>query len=152
MPRSFAAWINNFHGVGQWNSRGVKLAMRTRKGLEMKTFFLPKFHKIDICPTGTNTWKVIMDGKNLHCTGYTIYQRVDEVPTIELELLGYGRFSGDAKVGFGAEGVKEICKYMSLENLKEVIQLWNSCHDANLALVDLTALEDAITKRSEKNA
>lgn len=51
-----------------------------------------------------------------------------------------------------AKEVKALCRHMDVKNLKEIVQLWNSCHDANLALVDLTMLEDVITSKSEKNA
>lgn len=113
------------------------------------------FHRCTIEQLDTdslNRCKVLLDGKAVRCRGYEIKQCVDEVPTVKLDLISYGKFDGIAEIQAENTGVDCLCRHMTLEQLKLIIALWNSYHDANYVLADSTGKECAETTKSEKNA
>lgn len=113
------------------------------------------FHKLGIEQNLEDNMRadVILDGEPVRCRSYTIRQSVDEIPTIQLELFGYGRFHGEkTKVELSASEVSDLCRIMTKENLETVVAFWNSFHRASLELVDTTAEGNATTKISGQNA
>ena len=114
---------------------------------------LTGLHKLGIEQMPSGRTEVRLDGEEVRCRSYELRQSVDEAPTIYLELLGYGRVSGDFfGVDLPEDEVRAICKLMSLENLMEFVELWNSHHNANFQLVDTTETADAETMKGGKNA
>lgn len=74
--------------------------------------------------------KVFVDGNSILCRGYVIRQSVDEIPTVELEILGIGETEHIAKVEIS--DMENIAKAMDKEEFEKFCAIWNELHGIDL--------------------
>lgn len=74
--------------------------------------------------------KVFVDGNSIRCRGYVISQRVDEIPKVELEILGISETDQIAKVEIS--DMENIAKAMDKEEFEKFCTIWNELHGIDL--------------------
>lgn len=67
--------------------------------------------------------RVSIDGNVVKCRKYVITQCVDEVPTVELEILGFGDTEHIAKVRIA--DMENIAKAMDKAEFERFCEIWN---------------------------
>lgn len=85
-------------------------------------------HKIKIEPVKENSiyTKIMIDGKPIRCSGYTISQCVDEYPVVELEVCAVPNVEGAAIVHVSNK--EEIARLMDEEEFKDFCDIWKEVH------------------------
>ena len=69
---------------------------------------------------------VTIDGKPIRCRGYKIEHHVDEIPTVELEILAIPEYTMDAIVGITNK--EEIARLMDKEEFDRFCGIWRDMH------------------------
>ena len=70
--------------------------------------------------------KVFINGNEIRCRGYVIRQSVDEIPTVELEILGISETEQIAEVKIS--DMENIAKAMNKEQFEKFCFVWNELH------------------------
>lgn len=74
--------------------------------------------------------RVSIDGNVVKCRKYVITQSVYEVPTVELEILGFGDAEHIATVQIS--DMENIAKAMDKEEFEKFCTIWNELHGIDL--------------------
>lgn len=71
--------------------------------------------------------RVIVDDIPIRCRGYSINHSVDEVPTVELELLCVPNYEHDAIIQISNK--EEIARLMDETEFEKFCKIWKKVHN-----------------------
>lgn len=74
-----------------------------------------------------NYARVFIDGNAVRCRRYVITQSVNEVPTVELEILGFGDTEHLAKVEIA--DMENIAKAMDRAEFERFCEIWKELNE-----------------------
>ena len=81
------------------------------------------FHKFSIEQIDSYREKVLIDGNSIRCTGYTLTYRVDEFPTLQLEMPIVPEIK-DQYVVIQVSNKEEIARLMDKTEFEEFCKIW----------------------------
>lgn len=71
--------------------------------------------------------RVTIDDKPIRCRGYKIEHHVEELPTVELEILAIPECEMDAIIGITNKA--EIASLMDKEEFEKFCEIWRVIHN-----------------------
>lgn len=85
------------------------------------------FHKFSTEQIDSYREKVFIDGNPIMCIGYTLTHRVDEVPTLELEMPIVPEIK-EKYVVAQISNKEEIARLMDYNEFNKFCEIWNEVH------------------------
>lgn len=85
------------------------------------------FHKFSTEQIDSYRERVFIDGNPIRCIGYTLTHRVDELPTLELEMPIVPEIK-DKYVVAQISNKEEIARLMDYNEFNEFCEIWNEVH------------------------
>lgn len=77
-----------------------------------------RFEPMDECGRG----RVTIDGKSIKCTGYELRHYVDEVPSVNIEIVCFPQIEENAIISVSNK--EEIAALMNREEFEEFCKIW----------------------------
>ena len=85
------------------------------------------FHKFSTEQIDSYRERVFIDGNPIMCRGYTLTHRVDELPTLELEMPIVPEIK-DKYVVAQISNKEEIARFMDCNEFNEFCKIWDEVH------------------------